>query len=56
MVRITTFPLVGKKFKLLSAMIPNMLSIPFSPSREVRQNEILNTAQYNKCHFDAPKE
>ena len=48
MVRITTFPLVGKKIKVLSAMIPNMLSNPFSPSREVRQNENLNTARCNK--------
>ena len=48
MVRITTFPLVGKKIKVLSAMIPNMLSNPFSSSREVRQNENLNTARCNK--------
>ena len=37
MVRFATFPLVGKKIKVLSAMIHNMLSNPFSPSREVQQ-------------------
>ena len=34
---IRNIPLSGKKIKVLSAIIRNMLSNPFSPSREVKQ-------------------